>query len=171
MGGCSRPAAGGSVSAPTKSAIVVRPATARDLVGVASIEQMSFSDPWTYDALSTVLGLSHARFFVAEEAGDTFGRLVGYVVALVMADEGEIADLAVHPAARRNGVGALLLARAEEEAARCGVRSMYLEVRASNESALGLYRSRGFEDVGRRRGYYRLPVEDALVLRHALAPA
>ncbi len=150
---------------------MIRRATGRDLLGVASIEQMSFSDPWTYDALSTVLGLSHARFFVAEEAGGTAARLVGYVVALVMSDDGEIADLAVHPAARRSGVGALLLTRAEEEAARCGVRAMYLEVRASNEAALGLYRSRGFEVVSRRRGYYRLPVEDALVLKHDLAPA
>ena len=159
------------MSAPTRSAVVVRPATPRDLVAVATIEQMSFSDPWTYDALSTVMNLSHGRLLVAEDSVETSGRLLGYVVALVMGDEGEIADLAVHPCARRSGVGALLLGRAEEDAARAGVRAMYLEVRASNEAALGLYRSRGFEVVGRRRGYYRLPVEDALVLRHDLAPA
>lgn len=149
---------------------MIRPATPRDLVAVVAIEQMSFSDPWTYDALATVLRLPHARFFVAEEGGGIAARLVGYVVALVMSDEGEIADLAVHPASRRNRVGALLLERAEEEAVRCGVRAMFLEVRDSNEAALALYRSRGFEVVGRRRGYYRLPVEDALVLKHDLAP-
>ena len=158
------------MSSTTKSAIVIRPATPRDLVAVVAIEQMSFSDPWTYDALATVLRLPHARFFVAEEGGGTAARLVGYVVALVMSDEGEIADLAVHPASRRNRLGALRLERAEEEAARCGVRAMFLEVRDSNEAALALYRSRGFEVVGRRRGYYRLPVEDALVLKHDLAP-
>lgn len=158
------------MSTSTKSAVTIRPATARDLVAIAAIEQMSFSDPWTYDALATVLGLSHARFLVAEEPAGAAARLLGYVVALVMGDEGEIADFAVHPAARRSGVGTLLLTRIEEEALRRGVRSMYLEVRASNEAALGLYRSQGFEVVGRRRGYYRLPVEDALVLKHDLAP-
>jgi ribosomal-protein-alanine N-acetyltransferase len=156
--------------APTKSAVEVRPATVRDLVAIAAIEEVSFSDPWTYDALATALGLSHVRFLVAEERGGPVGRVVGYVVALVVGEEGEIADLAVHPAHRRGGVGDLLLTRVEDELAGVGVRALYLEVRESNEAALRLYRSRGFEGVGRRRGYYRHPVEDALVLRRALAP-
>lgn len=157
------------MTALTKSAVVIRPATARDLVTIASIEAMAFSDPWTYDSLATALGLDHVRFLVAEEAGGTVQRMVGYVVALVVGDEGEIADLAVHPAVRRGGVGAMLLASVEEEASRSGVRSLYLEVRESNDAALALYRGRGFEAVGRRRGYYRHPVEDALVLRRTLA--
>lgn len=170
MGGDARSFARGRVSATAKSALVVRPATVRDLVGVAAIEEVSFSDPWTYDALVTALGLSHVRFLVAEEIGGAVGRVVGYVVALVVGEEGEIADLAVHPGMRRGGVGALLLSRVEEDVARAGVRTLFLEVRESNEPALGLYRARGFEAVGRRRGYYRRPVEDALVLRRPLAP-
>ena len=151
-------------------ALAVRPATRADLDQVARIEQASFADPWTFDALQTALGLAHIRFLVAEESGGAGSRLVGYVVALVMGDEGEIADIAVDPAARRGGVGGLLLARVEEEMARCGVRALYLEVRESNAAALGLYHGRGFEAVGRRRGYYRHPVEDALVLKREIDP-
>jgi ribosomal-protein-alanine N-acetyltransferase len=151
--------------------VAVRWATSDDLARIAEIEQMSFADPWSPDALATALGLSHLRFLVAEEGGGSGSRLVGYVVALVMGDEGEIADIAVDPAARRAGVGALLLARVEEELVHCGVRALYLEVRESNLAALGLYHGRGFAAVGRRRGDYRRPVEDALVLRREIAPA
>ena len=151
-------------------AIEVRRPILADLDRIAEIEQASFADPWTYDALATAMGLAHVRFLVAMESGGTGSPLVGYVVALVMGDEGEIADIAVDASARRAGVGGLLLARVEDEMARCGVRALYLEVRESNLAALGLYRARGFEAVGRRRGYYRHPVEDALVLKREIDP-
>ena len=151
-------------------ALVVRSASPADLDRIAEIEQASFGDPWTFDALETALGLAHIRFLVAEQGGGAGSRLVGYVVALVMGDEGEIADIAVDPAARRAGVGRLLLTRVGEEMARCGVRALYLEVRESNVGAIGLYRGHGFEAVGRRRAYYRHPVEDALVLKRAIGP-
>jgi ribosomal-protein-alanine N-acetyltransferase len=151
-------------------ALAVRPATRADLARISEIEQASFADPWTFDALETALGLAHIRFLVAERGGGAGSRLVGYVVALVMGDEGEIADIAVDPSARRAGVGGLLLTRMEEEMARCGVRALYLEVRESNVAALGLYHGRDFEAVGRRRAYYRHPVEDALVLRREIDP-
>ena len=146
----------------------VRRATPADLGRIAEIERSSFADPWTFEALETALGLAHVRFFVAERGRDAGSSLVGYVVALVMGDEGEIADIAVDPAARRAGAGGQLLARVEEELSRCGVRSLYLEVRESNLAALGLYHARGFQPVGRRRGYYRHPVEDALVLKREI---
>jgi ribosomal-protein-alanine N-acetyltransferase len=57
------------------------------------------------------------------------------------------------------------------EAMESGVRALYLEVRDSNSAARALYASRGFDMVGRRRGYYQRPQEDALVLRRDLAPA
>ena len=152
-------------------ALRVRRATTADLDRIARIEEASFADPWTHDALATAMGLAHIRFLVAEEAGGTSSRLVGYVVALVMGEEGEIADIAVDPSARRSGVGGLLLAQVEEELARCGVQALFLEVRESNLAALGLYKAHGFTAVGRRRGYYRHPVEDALVLKRELDPA
>lgn len=155
---------------------VIRAASERDLDRMAAIERVSFSDPWSSDAFAQALRLSHVRCLIAESAvpadggGNGAGAMLGYVVALIVDEEGEIADLAVAPSARRQGVGGILLDRMAAEAAECGVRTVYLEVRESNVAALGLYRSRGFAPVGRRRGYYRRPPEDALVLRRELAP-
>lgn len=147
----------------------VRRAGDPDVAAVAAIESVSFSDPWTTEAFVSALDLGHMRFFVAEEGGADAGGgdavLLGYVVALVVADEGEIADLAVAPEARRRGIGGLLLDRVAAEAEELGIRSLYLEVRESNVAARALYQSRGFTAVGRRRGYYQHPTEDALLLR------
>ena len=173
MGGGPGPTARRPVMAVVRSPVAIRSASVDDLDRIAEIEQACFSDPWTRDALASALALPHVRFFVGElapSAGDGERGTAGYVVALVLGDEGEIADLAVLPAARRRGVGTALLDRTEKDLAARGVRTLYLEVRESNADALALYRSRGFEPVGRRRGYYRHPPEDALVLRRDLAP-
>jgi ribosomal-protein-alanine N-acetyltransferase len=164
---------------------VIRAAVAEDLDRIVAIERSCFSDPWTTDAFASAIALTHSRFLVAEEHGTEpageddaaarrrgdVPRLLGYVVALVVADEGEIADLAVAPAARRRGIGGALLDRVTAAALQAGVHALYLEVRESNVAALALYRSRGFAPVGRRQAYYRDPVEDALLLRRDLGPA
>jgi len=165
------------VTASTSDTLAIRRCVPTDLERVASIERASFSDPWSFETFSAALALRHLRFLVAEEgsgAGERGGsepRLVGYVVALVMADEGEIADLAVAPEARRRGVARVLLQRIAAELMESGVRALYLEVRESNVAARALYESLGFSQVGRRRGYYQLPSEDALLLRRDLAPS
>ena len=74
------------------------------------------------------------------------------------------------PAARRRGIGGFLLDAMIAELRTEGVLILYLEVRESNEAARSLYESRGFVAVGRRPGYYRHPVEDALVLKREIAP-
>lgn len=136
-----------------------------DLPAIVGIERAAFSDPWSLQSFRDAL--EHpAVHFVAARTDD--GLVVGYVVAWLVADEGEIANLAVTPEVWGSGVGARLLDAALHEAADRGVVNVYLEVRDSNERARRLYRSRGFEEVGRRRGYYRRPVEDAIVLRRTL---
>jgi ribosomal-protein-alanine N-acetyltransferase len=106
---------------------------------------------------------SDAHFLVAEAEGS--GAIVGYVVALEAADEGEILNLAVAPAGRRNGLGRALVERILEALTARGVRQVYLEVRESNAPARALYAEHGFKEAGRRKQYYRRPVEDAIVLR------
>ncbi|HZE93913.1 MAG TPA: ribosomal protein S18-alanine N-acetyltransferase [Gemmatimonadales bacterium] len=127
-----------------------------------AIEQAVFADPWsTQDFRDCVM--SDALFLVAE--GNGAHAIAGYVVALDAADEGEILNLAVAPAGRRNGLGRALVEGVLEALAERGVRQVYLEVRESNAPARALYAAHGFREVGRRKQYYRRPVEDAIVLR------
>ena len=145
--------------------VAVRPATTADLDRIAAIEQASFSDPWSRRAFQGLLG--DRRVFFAVACLPT-GAVAGYVAAWFIADEGEIANLAVGPQFRGKHLGSFLLDAAVSAARTRGVSSIYLEVRDSNERARALYTSRGFVVVGRRRHYYRRPTEDALVLRLAL---
>lgn len=147
----------------------IRRAVRADLVAMHRIEEASFADPWTVDSLATALSLERMQVLVAEsvgevEGGDAATGLLGYVVAVVLGPEAEIADLAVAPESRRLGIGRALLARVLAELGEAGARTVYLEVRESNQAARALYEANGFGSVGRRRGYYRHPVEDALVL-------
>lgn len=96
------------------------------------------------------------------------GEIIGYVVAREAAGTGEILNLAVAPSHRRAGVARALLEAGLAALKRRQVDEVFLEVRVSNEAAQSLYRDAGFLPVGRRRSYYRNPVEDALVLRRAL---
>ena len=155
--------------------ITVRTARESDVDGVLAIERVSFSDPWGRDSFESALDLERMLFLVAEASNEVGGEmagvpseLLGFVVALLLFDEAEVADLAVAPSARGRGVGGRLLDAVTVEANAVGVRAMYLEVRESNASARALYDSRAFTHVGRRRGYYRNPSEDALLMRRDL---
>ena len=139
-----------------------------DIPAIAEIEQRAFSDPWSERSFRDVL--AHSRMYFAcirDDATDgyTMPRVLGYVVAWFAGGQGEIANLAVDEAARGQGLGSALLDAALDEARRHGTDEVYLEVRDSNLRARQLYESRGFVEVGRRRRYYRRPVEDAIILR------
>jgi ribosomal-protein-alanine N-acetyltransferase len=152
-------------SARDRGDVAIRRATAEDLGRVGDIEQASFTDPWSRQSFRALLGDERVLFAVAHVPS---GELAGYVVTWFAADEGEIANLAVAPAARRHGVGAALLDAALSEAGKRGTRQVYLEVRESNVAARALYERWGFSVVGRRKRYYRHPDEDALLLRRAI---
>lgn len=145
----------------------VRPAAVADIERVSEIERTAFTDPWSRSAFERLVVEKDERVhFVV--ACTTDGTVVGYVVAWFVMDEGEIANLAVASEWRKRGIGALLLAAAIAAARSREVTTLYLEVRDSNSAARALYASHGFMEVGRRRRYYRRPVEDALVLRLVL---
>ena len=152
----------------------IRRAVREDLPEMLRIERASFSDPWTATTFESALSLDRMLVLVAAdrtgEGRDGAGRLGGYVVALVVGPEAEIADLAVAPDSRRRGIGRALLERVSSELTARGVRTLFLEVRESNRAARTLYESSGFRSVGRRRGYYRQPVEDALLLKREIGP-
>lgn len=146
--------------------ILVRRARETDLPGILAIERVSFTDPWSRSSFAALLEQPRVHFAVALDA---LGALLGYTVAWFVLDQAELANLAVAPEARGRRIGTLLLRGALAAAEARGSTAMYLEVRASNVSALALYTSHGFLEVSRRKAYYRKPVEDALVLRRAWA--
>lgn len=91
-------------------------------------------------------------------------EVIGYAIGWVVADEAELANLGVAVRARRQGVGRRLVEAVVAAARERGGRRLYLEVRESNVAAVELYRSLGFQTVGRRSRYYARPSEDARVM-------
>ena len=150
-----------------RETISIRRARAEDLPAILGIERVSFTDPWSHSSFAALLEQPRVYFSVALDP-DT-GTLLGYTVAWFVLDEAELANLAVAPDARGNGIGSMLLGGALAASEARGSMTMFLEVRASNYPAIALYTSHGFTEVGRRRAYYRKPVEDALILRRVAA--
>ena len=144
--------------------VVMRLAASGDLARVVEIERASFSDPWSATAFRSALEEERINFHVAVSNG----VVVGYAVSWCVVDEAELANLAVLPSLRGQRIGAALLDRAMDDARGAGCVVMHLEVRESNAAARALYASRGFAMVGRRKRYYREPIEDALILRAGL---
>lgn len=136
-----------------------------DVDAVLEIERASFGVPWSEKTFRNLLRRSNASLLVAEEEG---GGVAGYAVLWSVGREAELGNLAVRHGLRRRGVGRRLVAAVLRSAATSGARAVFLEVRESNDAARRLYDVAGFETVGRRRGYYTRPSEDALVMRRAI---
>lgn len=140
-----------------ESLCLVRSATKADVPSIAEIEQDVFSDPWSAAAFRELLG---PLSFVAVVGGE----VVGYLFGRMAADEAEILNLAVRDDRRRTGIARRLLDAALTDCRARRVAMVYLEVRVSNARGRTFYEKMGFREVGRRRGYYSKPREDALVL-------
>lgn len=155
---------------PTSDAlpITLRRARVADVPAMATIESGAFSDPWPASAFQALMARDYV---ITTVAIDDRGAVRGYCVLLRASDEAEIANIATDPSVRRQGVARRLLTHALDIARAEEIQAVFLEVRVSNSAAQGLYGSLGFESVGRRKGYYQHPDEDALVLRCSLRAA
>ena len=148
---------------------MVRAAEAADLEAVLEIERGAATAPhWAAaEYAACVEGGEAGRrvLLVAEVEGAVVGFAVGAVT--VMGDEvvGEIENVAVEAAARRAGVGAALCGAVVAWCVGRGAGEVELEVRAGSAGAIALYERLGFVAVGGRPGYYRNPVEDAVLMR------
>ena len=146
-----------AVSAP----LVVGPMRIADVAAVLEIERLSFSSPWPAFAFEQELTANRLAHYRVARLGD---RVVAFGGIWLMVDEAHITTFGVHPDHRRRGIGRRLLLRLAEVALELGSARMTLEVRVSNQPAQRLYRSFGFEVVGRRVAYYSDDGEDALVM-------
>ena len=135
---------------------------ANDPQNIAVLEKICFSEPWSEKLVRESIAGGHDRFFMLEEPLDNGMQSYGYAAVRVGEDEAELMRICVLPSQRRKGYGAMLLDEVLREAAG---RPLFLEVRAGNEAAIALYRSRGFKDIGIRKNYYSAPSEDALVMK------
>jgi ribosomal-protein-alanine N-acetyltransferase len=93
------------------------------------------------------------------------GEVVGFAIASLLPPEAELETIAVASTAQRQGLSRRLLAELAAELRAAQITEVILEVRASNQPALGLYRRLGFAETGRRVRYYHDPVEDAVLMR------
>jgi ribosomal-protein-alanine N-acetyltransferase len=139
--------------------MTVEKLTAAYLGEVAELEAVCFADPWSEKALQLLVG---------DEAYGAVclvnGRVVAYGGVLWAPFEGQITNIATHPDARRQGMGAAILEHLIGEAkARC-CEQLSLEARVSNLPAIALYERYGFVKMGLRRGFYKHPTEDAYVM-------
>lgn len=144
----------------------LRKASAGDVADVVAMERACYSDPWPGTSFTALPANERVCFLVARETESQ--ALLGFAIAWHVEDEGELANLAVAPEARRRGIGTALLQAVTSDALGRGTSQLYLEVRESNLAARQMYAAAGFEQVGRRTRYYRQPEEDALILRRTL---
>ena len=143
--------------------ITIEKMSREHLSEVASIEDMSFSLPWSLESLELMLTEQASALVALED-----GRVLGYVGMMCVLDEGQIINVAVHPDARRRGVGRSLMQAAEAYAKERGIVFLSLEVRESNIAARSLYSSLGWEEQGIRKGFYSHPVENACVMTKSI---
>lgn len=139
----------------------IRQMKKEDILQLAELEKLCFSDPWSISAFEYELKNPLSLWLVAAD-GET---VAGYVGSQTVMDESDMMNVAVAPAYRRKGIAEklilALIERLKEHQSHC----LTLEVRVSNDPAIALYQKLGFLQVGRRPGYYRNPREDALILR------
>ena len=131
-----------------------------DVNVLVRLHATSFADAWSAEWIAKLLALPGTFVFLAD------GESGGFVLVRAAGGEAEILTLAVAPAARRRGIGTVLISAACRRAQEMGAGAMFLEVGRTNEPAKALYTRLGFREVGRRRGYYQEPGgsnEDALV--------
>ncbi len=135
-----------------------------DIDQVMSIEQASFSMPWSRNLFLSEFrspGISTLMVALADGPVRTVG---GYIVIWLVEDEMHILNLAVTPSLRRQGIARKLVLAAIKRADQKGAKRAFLEVMASNAVAQKLYLDLGFTGTSLRRDYYDAPVEDAVIM-------
>lgn len=142
----------------------IRRATVEDVPAIRVLEQQAATAAhWRLEEYERRVG--SGVIFVAEQDG----QLCGFVCARVAASEWELENIVVVRGLLRRGVADSLMRALREQAVRAEASKIFLEVRESNRPARQLYEKHGFREIGRRRGYYRDPAEDAILYACSLA--
>uniref|UniRef100_A0A366I5L0 [Ribosomal protein bS18]-alanine N-acetyltransferase n=1 Tax=Brenneria salicis ATCC 15712 = DSM 30166 TaxID=714314 RepID=A0A366I5L0_9GAMM len=135
--------------------------TPTDLAQAFQIEQASHAFPWTEKTFVSNQGERYVNLKLTHN-----GRIAAYAITQVVLDEATLFNIAVHPDFQRQGFGRTLLDHLIQEMEKRGILTLWLEVRASNQRAIALYESLGFNEVSLRRDYYPAAEgrEDAIIM-------
>lgn len=147
---------------------VVEEALDEDLPRLAEIHASSFSHKWGAAELARMKAQKGTIILVSRRSSPYGTRApLGFLVLRLAADEAEVLTIAVHPRQRGRGIGKKLMEAGLFRLYSDRCKSLFLEVDSSNESAVLLYRSLGFKEVGQRKSYYSDSGGDgtALVMR------
>lgn len=129
---------------------------------IIEIENASFPDPWPLSFFKGILGDTNAYCTVAVLSG----HVAGYSVLYRVLDEGEVYNIATAGEYGRRGIGTALLRDCISYGEKQGISKIYLEVRCGNLIAIAMYKKLGFNVSGIRRGYYKSPREDAIIMTY-----
>ena len=149
-----------------KRALFIRPMKKRDLKAVVAIEGAAYSFPWSLGIFKNCLKVGYSCWI-----GEVGSAVVAYGILSVAAGEAHVMNICVAPEWRGHGFGRRMLERLMEVARYHRADMILLEVRPSNEVAIHLYHTLGFNEIGRRKDYYPAEGgkrEDALVLARML---
>jgi ribosomal-protein-alanine N-acetyltransferase len=143
-----------------------------DLVDVIALEHEVFpDDPWSPEMFADeVVQPPESRLYLIAEADAGGSALAGYAGLMFVpgGTQADVLTIAVRQAYWGQGIGSALLDALVTAARDRGCAEVFLEVRADNSRAHGLYRRRGFADIGIRRGYYQPSGADAITMRKDL---
>jgi len=145
----------------------VRPLDASHLAAILEIERLSYATPWPTSVFTEEMQHEWSRLWGWFPGG--FAAPAGFLLFWEVYDEVHVLNLAVHPSMRRRGVARGLLASLFHHCRERSFKLVTLEVRSSNQAALGLYGSFDFRPAGVRKGYYSDNLEDALIMVSQLA--
>lgn len=148
----------------TMKELIIRVAEERDVVPMAELDIVCFSEPWSEDSFKSEIMENERAFYIVGEVDE---KLVGYAGLWAIMDEGHITNVAVSPEHRRLGIGRAIVKTLIEVAEENGLNSFTLEVRESNLSAQALYSEFGFVSSGVRKGYYLDNCENAVIMWRA----
>ncbi len=145
---------------PENEKCLVRLCKDDDMETISLIEEECFSTPWSLKTITDFASLESSSIYTAVIGQE----ICGYLISGKNIDFSELLRIAVKKDKRRRGIGSVLIGRYLDDCAADMIPRSLLEVRSSNDEAIGLYSSRGYKTIGKRKDYYSSPKEDAVIM-------
>lgn len=142
------------------SELNIRKAEERDVEAITMLEHVSIPNPWSREMIrKDIVENKMSNYIIAEIDGTP----AGFIGFMCVVEQCEITNVAVNPFMREQHIGTVLVKTMLDASIKAGIKHFHLEVRASNEAAIKLYKNCGFEQGGVRREYYS-DGEDAILM-------